>query len=109
MNELASKECVPCKGGVPPLKGDALNELHKKLGNGWQVINEHHLEKEFSFKNFRDALAFTNKVGELAEKNNHHPDIYLTWGKVKTTLWTHKIDGLTESDFVLAAKIEELK
>jgi 4a-hydroxytetrahydrobiopterin dehydratase len=109
MNELASKECVPCKGGVPPLKADALKELHKKLGNGWQVINEHHLEKEFSFKNFRDALAFTNKVGELAEKNNHHPDIFLTWGKVKTTLWTHKIDGLTESDFVLAAKIEELK
>ena len=109
MNELASKECVPCKGGVPPLKGEAMNELHKKLGNGWQVINEHHLEKEFSFKNFRDALAFTNKVGELAEKNNHHPDIYLTWGKVKSTLWTHKIDGLTESDFVLAAKIQELK
>ena len=109
MNELASKECVPCKGGVPPLKGDALKELHKKLGNGWQVINEHHLEKEFSFKNFRDALAFTNKVGELAEKNNHHPDIYLAWGKVKITLWTHKIDGLTESDFVMAAKIEEMK
>ena len=108
MNELASKECVPCKGGVPPLKGEAMNELHKKLGNGWQVVNEHHLEKEFSFKNFRDALAFTNKVGELAEKNNHHPDIYLTWGKVKVTLWTHKIDGLTESDFVMAAKIERL-
>jgi 4a-hydroxytetrahydrobiopterin dehydratase len=109
MNELASKECVPCKGGVPPLKSDALKELHKKLGNGWQVVNEHHLEKEFSFKNFRDALVFTNKVGELAEKNNHHPDIYLTWGKVKITLWTHKIDGLTESDFVMAAKIDELK
>jgi 4a-hydroxytetrahydrobiopterin dehydratase len=108
MNELSSKECVPCKGGVPPLKGDTLTELHNKLGNGWQVVNEHHLEKEFSFKNFRDALAFTNKVGELAEKNKHHPDIYLAWGKVKTTVWTHKIDGLTESDFVLAAKIEEL-
>jgi len=109
MNELASKECVPCKGGVPPLKGEAMNELHKKLGNGWQVVSEHHLEKEFSFKNFRDALAFTNKVGALAEKNNHHPDIYLAWGKVKITLWTHKIDGLTESDFVMAAKIEEMK
>ena len=109
MNELAAKECVPCKGGVPPLKGRALQELQHKLGADWIVSGEHHLEKEFKFKNFRDALAFTNKVGELAEGQNHHPDIYLAWGKVKITIWTHKIDGLTESDFVLAAKIEELQ
>lgn len=108
MNELASKQCVPCRGGTPPLKGGALAEMQNKLGNGWQVIDDHHLEKEYRFANFRQALDFTNRVGELAESNNHHPDIYLAWGKVKATLWTHKIDGLTESDFVMAAKIEEL-
>ena len=108
MIELAAKECIPCKSGVLPLQGSQLADLQRKLGDGWQVINEHHLEKEFSFKDFRQALGFTNKAGELAEKVGHHPDIYLAWGKVKITIWTHKIDGLTESDFVLAAKIQEL-
>ena len=108
MSDLAQKECIPCKGGVPPLKGEALRKLQQELGAGWNVVQEHHLEKEYTFKNFKDALAFTNRVGELAEKNSHHPDIYLAWGKVKITLWTHKIDGLTESDFVMAAKIEPL-
>ncbi len=108
MNELAAKQCVPCKGGVPPLSGKALEELQTKLGAGWQVAREHHLEKEFAFKNFREALAFTNRIGELAETQNHHPDICLAWGKVKVTIWTHKIDGLTESDFVFAAKVEHL-
>ena len=108
MSELATKECVPCKGGVPPLKGSALEEMQAKLGGNWSVIQEHHLEKEFTFKNFKEALAFTNKVGELAEAQNHHPDIYLAWGKARVTIWTHKIDGLTESDFILAAKIDEI-
>jgi 4a-hydroxytetrahydrobiopterin dehydratase len=108
MTELAEKECVPCKGGVLPLKGEELNKLARQLDSGWQVIKEHHLEKEYKFKNFREALDFTNKVGELAEAQGHHPDIYLAWGKVKLTVWTHKIDGLTESDFVLAAKSEKL-
>lgn len=108
MSELAKKECIPCKGGTPPLKGAQLQKLQEQLGGGWKVVQEHHLEKEFAFKDFRDALAYTNRVGDLAEANNHHPDIYLSWGKVKTTLWTHKIDGLTESDFVMAAKIEQL-
>jgi len=108
MSELAEKECIPCKGGIPPLKGQALAELLKKLGNNWAVINEHHLEKEFTFKNFREALAFTNKVGELAEAQGHHPDIGLSWGRVKITIWTHKIDGLTESDFIMAARIDRL-
>src|SRR5688572_19796390 len=80
MNELAAKQCVPCKGGVPPLKGNPLKELQTKLGQGWKVIEEHHLEKEFSFKDFREALEFTKKVGELAEEVGHHPDIYLSWG-----------------------------
>jgi 4a-hydroxytetrahydrobiopterin dehydratase len=108
MTDLAQKECVPCKGGVPPLKGDELNKLGRDLGGGWRTVNEHHLEREFKFKDFRAALDFTNQVGELAERQNHHPDIYLAWGKVKLTLWTHKIDGLTESDFVFAAKVNKL-
>jgi 4a-hydroxytetrahydrobiopterin dehydratase len=108
MAGLAEKECVPCKGGVPPLKGLELNRLRKELDPGWQVIEEHQLEREFKFKNFREALGFTNKVGELADSQGHHPDIYLAWGKVKISIWTHKINGLTESDFVLAAKIDRL-
>jgi 4a-hydroxytetrahydrobiopterin dehydratase len=108
MADLAEKECVPCKGGVPPLKGDELNALAQRLDPGWQVIGGHHLEREFKFKDFRTALDFTNRVGALAEQQNHHPDIYLAWGKVKLTLWTHKIDGLTESDFVFAAKVSKL-
>ncbi len=108
MNKLAEKECAPCKGGTPPLKGVVVKRLTKKLGDGWKTVNEHHLEKEYKFKDFRKALEFTNKVGELAERIQHHPDIYLAWGQVKLTLWTHKIDGLTESDFVFAAKVNEL-
>lgn len=107
-SQLAEKKCVPCKGGVPPLKGEELKRLHEELGGGWQVIDEHHLEKEVRFKDFRQALDFTNRVGELAEAEQHHPDIYLAWGKVKVTIWTHKIDGLTESDFVFAAKVDQL-
>lgn len=106
MNALADKECVPCKGGVAPLKGKALAQFAADLGGGWRVINEHHLEKDYKFDDFKQALAFTNRVGEIAEAQNHHPDIYLTWGKVKLTIWTHKIDGLTESDFVMAAKAD---
>ncbi len=108
MSELAAKECIPCKGGVPPLKGNELKALLGRLGGGWRVVDEHHLEKEYLLKNFREALDYTNKVGELAEAQGHHPDIYLAWGKVKLTLWTHKIDGLTESDFILAAKADTL-
>jgi len=89
------------------LKGEELDALQEKLGNGWQIINEHHLEKEYIFADFIQALDFTVKVGEVAENQGHHPDIYLAWGKVKLTIWTHKIDGLTESDFILAAKADQ--
>ena len=106
-SELAAKNCVPCRGGVPPLKGAELQALLAKLAGGWRVVGEHHLEKEYRFKNFREALAFTNAVGAIAEREDHHPDIYLAWGKVGLTIWTHKIDGLTESYFVLAAKADE--
>ena len=107
MSVLAQETCIPCRGGVPPLKGEELDALQDKLGNGWQIINEHHLEKEYIFADFRQALDFTVKVGEVAENQGHHPDIYLAWGKVKLTIWTHKIDGLTESDFILAAKADQ--
>lgn len=105
---LSQMQCVPCRGGVPPLEGEELERLHSELESGWQLVDGHHLDKEFEFPDFRTALDFTNRVGELAEAQNHHPDIYLTWGRVRVTIWTHKIDGLTESDFVFAAKTEGL-
>jgi 4a-hydroxytetrahydrobiopterin dehydratase len=107
---LESKTCVPCRGGVPPLKGKELAELHKQLADWahWKVVNEHHLTREFQFPDFKQALDFVNRVGTLAEEQGHHPDIFLGWGKVGITLWTHKIDGLTESDFIMAAKIDRL-
>ncbi len=105
--DLAAKECVPCKGGVPPLRGDALFRLHEELDAGWELVDEHHIEKEFAFKGYAPAVAFTNVVAGIAEEQNHHPDILLAWGKVKVSIWTHKIDGLTESDFYFAAKVEE--
>jgi 4a-hydroxytetrahydrobiopterin dehydratase len=108
MTSLAEKECVPCKGDIPALKGAELKDFENQLKGGWRVVNERQLEKDYKFKDFREALSFTNKVGDLAEAQGHHPDIYLAWGKVKLTIWTHKIDGLTESDFVLAAKADRL-
>ncbi|MBS0625376.1 MAG: 4a-hydroxytetrahydrobiopterin dehydratase [Verrucomicrobia bacterium] len=102
------KHCEPCKAGAAPLKGESIENFFKELESGWKVISEHHLEKEYTFKNFKEALAFTNRVGEVAETEGHHPDIHLGWGRVKLLIWTHKIDGLTESDFVLAAKCDQL-
>ncbi len=109
-NELVAKNCVPCKSGVPPMKGEALTRLLAKLdGPGeWRVVDEHHLEGAYRFKNFREALEFTNRVGEMAEEQFHHPDIHLAWGRVRVEIWTHKIKGLTESDFVFAAKTDAL-
>ncbi len=108
MSLLAAKSCVPCRGGVPPLKGEEIAPLAREL-QGWQVVKEHHLFKSYQFTDFRTALDFVNRVGELAEEQGHHPDIFLAWGKVEITIWTHKIDGLTESDFILAAKIDTLR
>jgi 4a-hydroxytetrahydrobiopterin dehydratase len=107
MNNLASRECVPCRGGVPPLGSEEIENLIKEL-DGWEVVHNHHLRKTFEFKNFREALSFVNRVGALAEEQGHHPDISFGWGRAELTIWTHKIDGLTESDFILAAKIDAL-
>jgi len=108
VNELANRVCVPCQGGIPPIKGKKLKALQDQLGNGWNVINEHHLKKKWKFDDFESALNFTKKIGSLAEDQGHHPDIYLAWGKVEIKIWTHKISGLTESDFILAAKIDRI-
>jgi 4a-hydroxytetrahydrobiopterin dehydratase len=107
MTDLASKTCVPCTGDVPPLEGEELEALSRQVPE-WEVVEEHHLKREFRFGNFREALAFVNRVGELAEEQGHHPDINFGWGRAEITIFTHKIDGLTESDFILAAKVERL-
>jgi 4a-hydroxytetrahydrobiopterin dehydratase len=106
--DLASMECVPCRGGVPPLSREEIAPYLADLGNGWEVVGDHHLRKEFQFANFREALNATNAVGELAEEIGHHPDIELAWGRVALTIWTHKIDGLNEADFVFAAKADRV-
>ena len=108
MSDLTEKFCVPCHADIPPMKAEEIAPLHRKLGASWLVIDNHHLEKSFSFEDFAGALKFTNEVGEIAEREGHHPDILLAWGSAKIMIWTHKIDGLSESDFVLAAKIEQL-
>jgi 4a-hydroxytetrahydrobiopterin dehydratase len=109
MSDLAQLACVPVRGGVAPLQGKELTELLARLGGGWQVIDEQHLEKAYKFTNFRQALAFTNRVGELAESVDHHPEITLGWGYVRLTIWTHAIGGLHEADFVFAAKADQLQ
>ena len=105
---LADRECVPCKGNVPPLKGDILRQYRNELADDWKIVDEQRLEKTYKFKNFRQALDFTVLIGNLAESVGHHPDIFLAWGQVKLTIWTHKIQGLSEADFVLAAKADRL-
>lgn len=107
MSELARKQCVPCRGGVPPLSEDKARQLLEQF-EGWTIERNHHLAREFTYPDFAEALAFVNRVGEIAEQQGHHPDIYLAWGKARIEIWTHKIDGLTESDFILAAKIDEV-
>ena len=107
MSNLASRQCIPCRGGVLPLKGIELGKLIKEL-KGWEIAGEHHLLKSYSFTDFGEALEFVNRLGQLAEEQGHHPDIRFGWGYAEVTIYTHKIDGLTESDFILAAKIDGL-
>ena len=108
MSGLSEKDCVPCRGGVPPLQGRELTLLLAQLPSGWEVVEEHHLTKRFPFTEFTDGLAFLNRVAALCEEQGHHGDLTLAWGSVTLTVWTHKIDGLTESDFVWAAKADAL-
>ena len=111
---LSKKGCVPCSGGVPALKGEALVPLLGQLHSDWKVVDEHHpqaasrLERKFLFSGFQKGLDFTIAVGAIAEAQGHHPDIHLAWGSVVLTVWTHKINGLTESDFIFAAKVDQI-
>jgi 4a-hydroxytetrahydrobiopterin dehydratase len=106
MTDLASKTCAPCRGGTPPLAGQELQALATEVPQ-WKVVDGHHITRAFTFPDFRQALVFVNKVGELAEEQGHHPDVLLSWGKAEVTTWTHKINGLSEGDFILAAKIDK--
>lgn len=107
MEDLASRECVPCRGGMPPMRGQEIAEFLAEL-EGWEVVEDHHLRKTYKFKDFRAAQRFVNLVGDLSEEQGHHPDISFGWGYAEIKIWTHKIDGLSESDFILAAKIDKL-
>ncbi|HEY0408346.1 MAG TPA: 4a-hydroxytetrahydrobiopterin dehydratase [Pyrinomonadaceae bacterium] len=107
MKNLLELECAPCRGGTPPLRGDDLRELLAEL-DGWEVVDEHHLRKVYQFKNFREAFAFVGRVSEVSEAQGHHPDICFGWGRAEITIWTHKIGGLSDNDFILAAKIDAL-
>ena len=109
MSDLATRKCEPCESGTGALKGDELRKIYGQLDGGWTLVNEHHLEKEFRFKDFVEALGFVNRLGEVAEQEGHHPDLFLTWGKVKVTLWTHSVGGLSENDFILAAKADQVR
>ena len=103
---LADNSCVPCRGGVPPLEPAKVQELLGQLDQGWGLNSAGHIERMYTFNNFAEALAFVNRVGAVAEAEGHHPDLYLAWGKCKVEIWTHKINGLTESDFYMAAKAD---
>ncbi len=108
MSELAARRCEPCRSGVPPLAPEQMAPLRSQLDADWDVVDGHHLKREFRFKNFALALAYTNRVGDMAEEQGHHPDLHLAWGVVGVEIWTHKIDGLHEADFVFAAKCDAL-
>lgn len=101
---LVSKNCVPCQGGIPPLDSKIVSKLLLELGNTWTINELGQLYKEYSFNNFVEAMKFANKITAVAEQESHHPDLTITWGKCLVRIWTHKINGLTESDFILAAK-----
>jgi 4a-hydroxytetrahydrobiopterin dehydratase len=104
---LAEQSCVPCRGGVPPLPSDRVAALLKELDAGWTATHDGtRIERAYPFKEFSDALAFANRVGDIAEREGHHPDLHVGWGRCRVEIWTHKINGLTESDFYLAAKAD---
>ena len=108
MLELDQRQCTPCRGGIPPLKGDSLQTLFKKIENNWKIIDEHHLRKDYAFGSYREAVRFTNLIANLAESEGHHPELLLSFRNVRVSIWTHKINGMVESDFIFAAKSDQI-
>ncbi len=108
MLSLKEKTCIPCQGGIPPLSLEEINPYMDQIHSDWNLIADHHIEREFTFSDFQTALDFVNSAGEICEMEDHHADFELSWGRVKIMIWTHKIDGLHESDFILAAKIDAI-
>ncbi len=107
MGQLSEKQCIPCRGGVPPLTAEQIRPLAAEVPD-WKVLDDHRLVREYLFADFKAALKFVDRIGAMAEEQGHHPDLHLAWGKVRVEVWTHKINGLTESDFVFAAKTDVL-
>ncbi|MDG1532823.1 MAG: 4a-hydroxytetrahydrobiopterin dehydratase [Candidatus Thalassarchaeaceae archaeon] len=108
MSDLANRECIPCKGGIPPMTAQEAQGMKSEVNSYWDVIDGHHLERVWTFSDFESALDFVNAAGAICEQQGHHADFELGWGRVKALIWTHKIDGLAESDFILAAKFDEI-
>jgi 4a-hydroxytetrahydrobiopterin dehydratase len=106
--DLASRTCEPCRGGVPPLTPEQQAPLKAGLEPQWKIVAGHHLERSYRFKDFAQGLAFVNRIGAMAEEQGHHPDLLLRWGEVRVEVWTHKIDGLHEADFIFAAKCDRI-
>ena len=106
MTQLAKLKCLPCRGGVPPLSEEEIGPLRAQIP-GWEIANGHHLHRVFQTGDFAESLALANRVGAVAEKAGHHPDLLVAWGRLIIDIFTHKIDGLTKSDFILAAKIDK--
>ena len=103
---LADQACIPCRGGVPPLSSERVDALLAELHPGWQLNPAGHLQRAYTFKDFAGAMAFANQVAGIAEAEQHHPDLHVAWGRCVVEIWTHKISGLTESDFFFAAKVD---
>ena len=102
---LADQKCIPCRGEVPALEPSRAKELLQELGNGWQLNDDGHLERSYRCKNFIQAMEFANRIADIAETEDHHPDLSIAWGRCVVEIWTHKIHGLTDSDFFFAAKV----
>lgn len=105
---LRARKCVPCEGGTQPLSAEEIRAYLPEINN-WEVLEDKKIAKEFKFKNFKETMEFVNNVAQIAEEEGHHPDIAIHYNKVEIILWTHAIHGLSENDFILAAKIDNLK
>lgn len=106
--DLSEKKCKPCEGGTPPLTPDEIAEYSTHIKKDWKIIDNHKLEKEYAFVNFKHTMDFVNKVANLAEDEGHHPDMHVHYGKVVIELWTHAVNGLSENDFIMAYKIDKI-